>query len=57
MTMIRYIHCAALALMLAPAPVFGQEPRWSDRGFGYHVSGLFDLALREWQPMAEQGDA
>ena len=49
----RYLLAAALAVMLAPA-----TPAWADfnDGLAAYKRGDYAMALREWRPVAEQGN-
>lgn len=51
--MMTFIRCAVVALMLTPAPVAAQD---FDAGLEAARKGDFATALREWRPLAEQGD-
>jgi TPR repeat protein len=51
--MSKLIRCGVLALMLAPASVAAQN---YDAGFYAYISGDFATALREFKPLAQQGD-
>lgn len=53
-TMMTFIRCAVLTLMLTPAPVVGED---LDKGLDAYNSGDNDTALRELKPLAEQGNA
>ena len=48
------VRCAALALLLAPAIGKAQD---FDAGMAAHKAGDYATALRDWAPLAEQGDA
>ena len=50
----RLIRSAAFALMLMPAMGSAQD---FDAGLEAYDAGDFATALREWTPLAEQGDA
>ena len=50
----RVIRWAALALMLMPAMVTAQD---FQAGRAAYEAGDYATALREWRPLAEQGDA
>lgn len=50
----KFIRSAAFALMLLPAPVSAQD---YGAGVAAYKAGDYTTALREWMPLAEQGNA
>lgn len=52
--MIRFLRAAVLALMLVPSTGTAQD---FDAGLAAYEAGDFATALREWKPLAEQGNA
>ena len=52
--MMTFIRCAVVALMLTPALSLAQD---FDVGLAAAEAGDFATALREWTPLAEQGNA
>jgi TPR repeat protein len=50
--MMRYIRCAAVALILIPIAGTAQD---HDTGVAAYNAGDYSSALREWRPLAEQG--
>lgn len=51
--MIKLIRCAVVVLMLTPTAVAAQD---YDAGEHAYKAGDYKTALREWRPLAEQGD-